>query len=77
MSTESDILIQNLIQQATTIEKGPPSTCLTYNTEIKRLDPKKLVELVVQHCAQTVTTELAVFDIDGDFLLGQFGISKQ
>jgi hypothetical protein len=69
-------MIDNLIKQATVVEKGPPSHDLTYNTEIRRLDPKRLIELTVAECAKHVDKELAVFSIDGDFLLEHFSISK-
>lgn len=70
-------IIETLIQQATVVEKGPPSHCLTYNTEIRRLDPHKLVKLVVAVCAEEVTRELTAFGDNGDFLFGHFGISKE
>ena len=31
-------------------------------------------ELIVRECANRVTRELSVFDIDGDFLLEHFGV---
>lgn len=47
------------------------------DAEIRRLDPHKLVKLVVAVCAEEVTRELTAFGDNGDFLFGHFGISKE
>ena len=47
-------VIEQLIRQATTIEKGPPSWDLTHNTTIERFDKEKFAKLVIEETLREV-----------------------
>lgn len=56
---------------STTNFEGMPEDEMTYD----EIFQKKFAELIVRECANKVTKELSVFDIDGDFVLKHFGVN--
>jgi len=67
--------IKELIEQATTREKGPPvlDGYNSYNSEIILFDKEKFAELIVRECA-----EIADHDhgMSGQELLEHFGVEE-
>lgn len=73
--------IKELIDQATSIEKGPPNWDVTANTVIKTFDNEKFADLIVQECAGIckVIGDAHLNDLEGspEFGHGAYFAAKQ
>ena len=62
--------VQELIEQATTREKGPPSYDLTYNIVYEHFDKEKFADLLLQDI-ENALRKRAKFYLDADNFVGE------